>query len=182
MATYLSILRGINVSGQKMIKMADLKALYETLGFKNITTYIQSGNVVFESKTKKNLAALIEQKIKNTFGFDVPVIVLTQREMQAIVEQNPFLKEKNIELDRLYVTFLAETPLAENLTKIATYDYSPEVFVIKEKAAYLYCPKGYGNTKLSNSFFENKLKVKATTRNWNTTNKLFEILISNSNS
>jgi uncharacterized protein (DUF1697 family) len=178
MAILLSILRGINVSGQKMIKMDALKKMYESVGFTNVRTYIQSGNVVFESKTQKNLATLIEQKIKETFGFDVPVIIRTQKEMQEIVEQNPFLKDKNIERDRLYVTFLAEIPLTENITKIAAYDYSPDVFIIKEKEVYLYCPKpkGYGDTKLSNNFFENKLKVKATTRNWRTTNELLRII------
>jgi len=178
MATYLSILRGINVSGQKMIKMDALKKMYESAGFNNVRTFIQSGNVVFESNTHKSLASFIEQKIKETFGFDVPVIVRTQKEVQEIIEQNPFLKDKNIEPDRLYVTFLAEIPLAENLTKISTYDYTPDVFIIKGKEVYLYCPKpkGYGDTKLSNKFFENKLKVKATTRNWKTTNELLRIL------
>jgi len=180
MATYLSILRGINVSGQKMIKMADLKALYEAMGFKNITTYIQSGNVIFESKNHKNMAAAIEQKIKEQYGFDVPVIIRNIDEIKAVIEQNPFLKDKKTEPDKLHVTYLSDVPTEEAVTKAMNYDYTPDSFVIKGKEVYVYCPNGYGNTKLNNTFFENKLKVKATTRNWKTTNKLFDILISNS--
>ena len=176
MGSYLSILRGINVSGQKMIKMTDLKSLYESLGFKNVITYIQSGNVVFESKNNKNLASTIEQKIKEQFGFDVPVIIRTKDEMKVIVEQNPFLKDKKTELDKMHVTYLADIPTEEAVTNAMSYDYAPDRFVIKGKEVYVYCPNGYGNTKINNTFFENKLKVKATTRNWNTTNKLFEIL------
>jgi uncharacterized protein (DUF1697 family) len=176
MAKYLSILRGINVSGQKMIKMDALKALYESIGFKNITTYIQSGNVVFESKPLKNMDQIIKQKIAEKFGFEVPVIILTKEDIQSVIENNPFLKEKNIELDKLHITYLAETPTTENLSKINEYNYAPDVFIVKNKAVYLHCPKGYGNTKLNNTFFENKLKVTATTRNWKTSNELLKIL------
>jgi uncharacterized protein (DUF1697 family) len=176
MATYLSILRGINVSGQKIIKMDALKALYESIGFKNITTYIQSGNLVFESKPLKKMDEYIKHKIADEFGFEVPIIILKKEEIQSIVESNPFLKEKNIELDKLHITFLAEMPTKENLSKIAEYNYTPDVFIIKNKAVYLHCPKGYGNTKLNNTFFENKLKVTATTRNWKTSNELLKIL------
>jgi uncharacterized protein (DUF1697 family) len=176
MSTYLSILRGINVSGQKMIKMDALKKMYESAGFTNVRTYIQSGNVVFESKTQKNLASLIGKKIKETFGFDVPVIIRTQKEMKAIVEQNPFLKDKNMELDKLHVTYLSETPSTENLAKISAYNSASDLFIIKDKEVYLHCPKGYGNTKLNNTFFESKLKITATTRNWKTTNELLRIM------
>lgn len=178
MAVFLSILRGINVSGQKMIKMPDIKALYEELGFKNVSTYIQSGNVIFESKDDKNLSKKIEAEIKKKYGFEVPVLILKKEELQNIISGNPFLKEKNIDEERMYVTYLAEQPATENLEKIKTIDFSPERFIIKEKAVYLYVPKPatYGNTKLNNNFFENKLKVKATTRNWKTTNEVFKIM------
>ena len=176
MPVFLSILRGINVSGQKQIKMADLKKLYEEMGFKNVRTFIQSGNVVFESKSPAKLSQKIEQKIKEHYSFDVPVIIRTKDELQHTVKSNPFLKQKNIELDKLHVTFLAEQPAKENITKTKEYNYKPDEFHIAEKEVYVHCPNGYGNTKINNTFFEKKLKVGATTRNWKTTNALLEMM------
>ena len=120
MTTYIAILRGINVSGKNKILMQDLIALFESLNFKNVKTYIQSGNVVFDSNSLKNLETLIQQKIKEQFGFDVPVIVRTVDEITNILKHNPYLKQKNIELDKLHITFLSERPIKENLTKILT--------------------------------------------------------------
>ncbi|TAL67153.1 MAG: DUF1697 domain-containing protein [Bacteroidetes bacterium] len=178
METYISILRGINVSGQKKIQMADLKVLYEELKFKDVITYIQSGNVIF--KTDKKLSSTeivkkIEKKIFEKFKFDVPVIIRTIADMKKVQTVNPFIKQKGIDIERLYVTFLAELPKKTELEKIGTLDFSPEKFLIIGKEIYLHCPNGYGRTKLNNNFFENKLKVVATTRNWNTVNKLVEI-------
>jgi uncharacterized protein (DUF1697 family) len=176
MAVYLSILRGINVSGQKKILMAELKKLYEELGFKNVKTFIQSGNVVFESKSDTKLAKKIEQKISEQYNFDVPVIIRTTEEMQQVINANPFLKQKNIDTTKLHVTYLSGIPQQEHITKANTYAYEPDQFIISGKEVYLYCPNGYGNTKLTNNFFENKLKVTATTRNWKTTNELLSIM------
>lgn len=176
MAIFLSILRGINVSGQKQIKMADLKNLYEELGLKNVKTYIQSGNVVFESKTAAKLSQKIEQKIKDHYSFDVPVIIRTKEELQKAIEHNPFLKQKNIEVDKLHITFLSEQPSKENIKATEAFDYSPDQFHISEKEVYIHCPNGYGNTKINNTFFEKKLKVGATTRNWKTSNELLKMM------
>lgn len=175
MATHISILRGINVSGQKKILMADLKALYEGLGFENVTTYIQSGNVIFtaqKSLTHKELVEKIGAAIFKKYGFEVPVIVRTVAEMESVLAANPLFKEKNIDIEKLHVTFLEEEPSAENIKLTKELDYSPDKFIILGKEVYLYCPNGYGISKLSNTFFENKLKVKATTRNWKTVNQL----------
>lgn len=177
--TYISILRGINV-GNKQIKMADLQKLYEDLGFENITTYIQSGNVIFsvkESIGDSKVAEQIEKKIADQYPFEVPVIVRTVEEWQAGIDANPFLKRQDVEPDKLHVTFLAEAPGRESLEKIAGYDYPPDEFEIVGKEVYLRCPNGYGRTKLSNTFFESKLKVTATTRNWKTVKKLLELVM-----
>lgn len=173
----ISILRGINVGGNRKVPMVELKALYEELKFKNIVTYIQSGNVIFEANGSdlKDLPKKIEQKIFSKYKFTVPVIIRTAAEMQSVINKNPFLKQKCIDVDKLHVTFLAEAPNGDNLNKIKGLSYEPDKYAIVSKEVYLYCPNGYGNTKLNNNFFENKLKVTATTRNWRTVNELLKI-------
>lgn len=180
MQTFIAILRGINVSGQKKILMADLKSLFEKLSFKEVKTYIQSGNVVFKSLSKLpdiKLAQKIEKAIHEKYDFEVPVITRNKEEWEKIITQNPFLKEKNIDLKKLHVTFLSEIPQKEKLESIEDADFSPDKFKVNGKEIYLHIPESYGETKLSNKFFENKLKVTATTRNWNTVNKLFEMAL-----
>ena len=169
--TYISLLRGINVSGQKSIKMADLKKLYESLGFNDVVSYLQSGNVVFSApKTATaKLETKIQEAIQKKYGFDVAMFVLEPATMHRIRQTNPYLKKKGIDLTRLYVTFLAELssklPAAANLTPPVG---STDEFKVGPQEIYLHCPGGYGKSKLSNNFFEAKLKVQATTRNWNT--------------
>jgi uncharacterized protein (DUF1697 family) len=175
MGKFISILRGINVGGTKKIQMSELKALYEELNFKNIVTYIQSGNVIFESGDDINLSSRIEEKILAKYNFNVPVIIRSVVEMRGIVNNNPFLKEDGINRDKLHVTFLKELPGSEVSEKIRAGNNDSDRFVINCKEIYLYCPAGYGVSKLSNNFFEHTLKTVATTRNWNTVNKLFEL-------
>jgi len=177
MGKYISILRGINVSGSKMIKMDALRKMYESLKFKNVATYIQSGNVIFESNSTSpgELQKLIEKKILKVFGFEVPVIVIDKKEVAAVIKNSPFVKRKNIDVTKLHVTFLSEEPEQANIEKIEIAKYLPDEFIISGKAIYLHCPNGYGNTKLNNNFFENKLKVSATTRNWKTVNELLRL-------
>jgi uncharacterized protein (DUF1697 family) len=177
MATYISMLRGINVSGQKKINMQDLKGLYEELNFRNIKTYIQSGNVVFEAEEKLTLALLsiLEQNLLEKYGFTVPVILKKANDLEAIITGNPFLYKEGIDTEKLHITFLQQSPLTENLDKISISDFKPDEYLIAEDVIYLYCPNGYGRTKLTNTFFENKLKVLATTRNWRTANELLKL-------
>ena len=172
---FISLLRGINVSGQKQIKMTDLKALYESLGFIDVKTYIQSGNVIFQSAEIENpelLVRKIENAIQEKFGFDVPVIIRTKTELQRIIESNPILAFKENDEDRLYVTFLEKLPDKTAIEKLSEFDFSPDKFVLIEKEIFIFCPNGYGKTKINNTFFESKLKLKATTRNWKTVNTL----------
>jgi len=174
MHTYISILRGINVSGQKKIRMSDLKILYENLGFTDIITFIQSGNVIFKTNlkmTNSKLAKIIEDKIIETYSFNVPVIIRTPAELNAIVNKNPF---KNNELDSLYITFLSNDPNSVNLEKLENLSFLPDNFEIIDKEIYLSVDR-YGNTKLSNNFFESKLKVCASTRNMKTILSLIEL-------
>ncbi len=175
MTTYISILRGINVGGAKKILMSDLKKIYEGLGFKKVTTYIQSGNVIFQSENHINdeeAANMVEKALFRKYGFEVPVLMRTTEEIHNTLKNNPLLRDKNFDIDKMHVTFLAEQPQKEYLEAIRKYNYSPERFEIVGKDVFLYCPNGYGTTKLSNSFFEYRLKVSATTRNWRTVNTL----------
>jgi uncharacterized protein (DUF1697 family) len=174
MKTYIALLRGINVSGQKMIKMAALLEMFNSLNVKNAKTYIQSGNIVFQCKEaeKSTLEKKIENKIKDTFGFDVAVVMITSEELKDILKHNPYLKNKNTDFSRLYLTFFKGTYEQQILAKLSEADYKGDEFILKEKVIYLHLPNNYGNTKLNNNFFENKLKIVATTRNWKTVNEL----------
>ncbi|MFK8006001.1 MAG: DUF1697 domain-containing protein [Saprospiraceae bacterium] len=180
MTKYISILRGINVGGKRKILMADLKELYKSLGFENIITYIQSGNVIFESKKKNNnnvFTRKIKEAIFEKYGFDVPVIIRSVKEIKSIVKNHPFEKKEGCQIENLCLTFLSEIPTAENLEKINTYDYAPDLFQIIEDNAFIFIQGKYHQSKLTNNFFEKKLKVSATTRNWKTVNKLLELSI-----
>lgn len=174
MAAYISLLRGINVSGRKKIKMEYLKMLYKSLKFKDVTTYIQSGNVVFQCQDSPPLllAKKIENKIKERLGFDVPVFILTKNELQKIIENSPFEKE---DASKLYITFLSDSVYKEYLDKINTVKDKSETFFVSKKVVYLFLPNGYGRTKLSNNFFEKIFNMPGTTRNWKTVNTLLDM-------
>ncbi len=177
MTNYIAILRGINVGGNRKLLMADLKTICKGLGFQNIKTYIQSGNVIFhiEEQEHNKLATTLEMAIKKNHGFDVPVVVRTLAELKKIQDQNPFLKNADTSIDELHLTFLSEDPSTENLKKIETYNYTPDEFKIIGHNAFIKIPGKYHKSKLTNSFFEKKLQVKATTRNWKTVLKLMEL-------
>ena len=174
MSIYISILRGINVGGHNQIKMDVLRQLYAELDFVDIQTYIQSGNVVFraEATDTQTVEAAIANKIFNTLGFAVPVLVLTIDKLRKAMESNPFSSDSNMEASFQHLTFLSATPDGDLLSKIASGNYSPDEYRCSGKTIYLYCPTGYGNTKLTNTFFEKKLKLTATTRNLRTANEL----------
>lgn len=176
MNTYIALLRGINVSGQKKIKMADLRQQLDVLPFENLQTYIQSGNIVFDTKAPKGqLAGMIQQNILDNYGFEVAVIVKTPEDLQSALENNPFLKDPDKDPKRFYLTFLDKAPTPALIEKLKEVDYSPEAYEIDHDLIYFFSPQGYGRAKMSNNFFEKKLKVAATTRNWRTTHKLLEM-------
>jgi uncharacterized protein (DUF1697 family) len=154
--------------------MAELKILLSNLGFSNAQTYIQSGNIVFQfaETNEKVLEEMISNAINKQFNFDVPTMVKGVTEMKKIVSKNPYLKDESKDISHLHVTFLNDIPAQEILNTLASGDYKSDEYTLVGKTIYVYCPDGYGNTKLTNTFFENKLKVAATTRNWKTTNEL----------
>ena len=177
MNTFISMLRGINVSGQKKIRMAELSSLYESLGLVQVRTYVQSGNVVFASPEPdgSKLAKLIETQIEQSFGFAVSVFMRDNRDFQRIIEHNAFLSDRNEDPAKLHVTFLYRRPgESERRDLIVPSDQADE-FIVGEQEIFLFCPNGYGRTKFSNNFFERKLKVSATTRNWKTVTVLAKL-------
>lgn len=179
MTKYISLLRGINVSGQKKVKMADLKALYEALGYSDVFTYIQSGNVVFEHGSDDSITVKkdIEQAIEKNYGFSVHVDVRVRDEFKNIYAALPF---DNVDLEqdgtKILVTFLSENPENQNIEVLNAFVKPPEELIFGNRALYLHCPNGYGKTKLSNAFIEKKLAVTATTRNLKSVLKLCELL------
>jgi len=175
--SFISILRGINVSGKNILKMDALKQMLSTLKMENVRTYIQSGNIVFDYP-KTDTAAISEMlrsNINKHFGLDIPVITLQKDEWEQIILANPFAKDKSKNLDFLHVSFLSETPHPDYIELLKKVDANADECIVIGKAAYLYCPGGYGKTKLSNNFLEKKFKVATTTRNWKTVNILLEM-------
>jgi uncharacterized protein (DUF1697 family) len=177
MRRYLSLLRGINVGGQKKISMDQLKQAYSDLGFRKIRTYLQSGNVAFEDPTEgdsESVRLRIEKQIKDKFGFHVLVLLRTKEELRRIVERNPF---RNKDGTKLHITFLLDKPSKKvPVMDLDAAKRGDEEYQISGKVVYLFCPNGYGTTKLSNNFLERKLGVPATTRNWRTVNELVSTL------
>jgi len=175
MAIYIALLRAVNV-GQNVIKMERLRELWSQCGFKHVTTYVQSGNVVFEAEgSPSNWSQAIEQRLAGETRLPVFVILRTPAELKKIIARNPFLNEKGIDCSRLYVTFLGGASGKDAMKKLSAVNAGGDQFRLSGQEAYLYCPDGYGRSKLSNNALEKALSVKATTRNWNTVNKLYEI-------
>jgi uncharacterized protein (DUF1697 family) len=184
MRTYISFLRGINVGGHHKILMADLQKIYQNLALLEVKTYIQSGNVVFkvlenDNRTVKQLEQEIENAIKEKYQFEIAVIIRTVEELRKVAQENPFLQEDR-DKNQLLVMFLQAKPTTESLEKLDSIDknkFIPDEFLCIDKEIYLYCPKGYGTTKLTNNLFETKLKNIATTRNIKTVQIMLDLAL-----
>lgn len=177
MKTYISMLRGINVSGKNLIKMDTLQEMYKNLGYKNVKTFIQSGNVIFQSE-EEDISALtskISLTIQEVFSLNIPVFVKEKSELAKIYKGNPFLKDADKKAENQYICLLSNVINTQLIKKIENSKYLPDTFSFKEDAIYIYCQYGYGQTKLNNNFFENKLKVNATTRNLKTIRTMIEL-------
>ena len=178
----VSFLRGVNMTGHNTIKMVELTAIFKKLGFKDAKTYIQSGNVIFTSTddlTTKEIVLNIEASITKKFGYKVSAIVRTENELKTAVKLNPFSSEIGFDHSKMAVIFLTEEPTSDQIARIAEVDYPPDKFKIIGKEIYIYCPNGFGRTKLYTNFFENRMKVTGTARNWKTINAVLEIAETN---
>ena len=177
MTSYVALLRGVNVGG-KVAKMEKVRASFEALGFGDVKTYVQSGNVLFQAKAagEPALAKKIAARLEKDIGFAIAVQVFTAADLARVTAQNPYLKEKGVDVKRLHVTFLEGTPSADGLRKAESLATGSDRFICRGQTIYLYTPDGYGRTKLSNNAFERVLKLGATTRNWNTVTTLATML------
>jgi uncharacterized protein (DUF1697 family) len=178
MQTYISFLRGVNMAGHNKIKMTDLTALYKDLGFNDAETFIQSGNVIFtysSSKSVRSISLKIETAIHQKYKYDVSVMIRTYEEMKKLIPANPFLEEENFDPSKMAVIFLYDNPTEAQIQKVKDVDYPPDKFKVIGNEIFIYCPNGFGRTKLYTNFFENKMKVKGTGRNWKTIITLIDL-------
>lgn len=177
MTTHLALLRGINVSGHNMIKMDDLKTMLETIGFQNVKTYIQSGNVFVDTE-EENPAAVgfkIKQEIFKVFGHDVPVVVIGKEDLEACFKSNPFFKEIEVDTKKLYVAFVSTTLRQESINDLKISQFKPDEASIDSSRIYIKYAVGAGKTRFDQKYIEKKLNVTATIRNWNTVTQLLQL-------
>lgn len=170
MKTYIVLLRGVNVSGKNKLPMEELRNLLNELNFSNVSTYIQSGNIILQSEaTRETIVDAIRNAIKLKFGYEVPVIIRTPQEWKRAIDNYPF----SIENEKIVAFCFLDT--AVSITEIEIKGINEDQYKINDDVVYLYCPSGFGRTKLTNNSIEKKLNVAATTRNLKTTLKLWEL-------
>ena len=177
MTTHLALLRGINVSGHSMIKMAALKTTLEAIGFQNVQTYIESGNVFVDTE-EENPAAVgfkIKQEIFKAFGHEVPVVVIGSADLEACFKNNPFLKEKDIDTKKLYVAFISTTLQSTSMNDLKISQFKPDEASIDGNKIFIKYAVGAGKTRFDQKYIEKKLNVTATIRNWNTVTQLLKM-------
>jgi len=175
MATYVVLLRGINLGSHNKVPMPALRTLLEGLGYEDVTTYIQSGNVILSTKdAAPKVGSTVHDVIAGEFGFDVDVVVRTPRQIEKVLDANPFVKTATGP-NALHVVFLAAKPNVSKVKALTDADWGDDEVAVKGTEAYLYLPNGYGRAKLNNMIVEKQLGVVGTARNWRTTAKLFEL-------
>jgi uncharacterized protein (DUF1697 family) len=175
MTVRIALLRGINLGAHKKVPMAKLRELSADIGLVEPQTYVQSGNLLFDTKLDESTTVdTLENAIQDEFGFDVPVICRTAGEIEAIVASHPF---SHLDLDdrRLHVAFLDREPDVAVGEVIDAGAHDPDRFEGDGREIYLAYPAGLGRSKLNHSLLEGKLGVSATLRNWRTVNKLAEM-------
>lgn len=159
------------MTGHNSIKMADLSLLYKRLGYTENKTYIQSGNVIFKAKellTEKETAQQIEAEILRKFSYTVPVMIRNINELKSLFKNNPYLSEPGFDASKMAVVFLHDEVTDIQMGKMRNINYPPDKYQISGREIFIYCPNGFGRTKLYTNFFEDKMKVTGTARNWKT--------------
>ena len=174
----ITLLRGINVGGRHRLPMENLVSIFEDAGARQVQTYIQSGNVIYEAETSEvsRISADIVQDISRRFGWETPVITRTAQELGKIVRTNPFLRGGGDDRE-LHVAFLASRPSTDRIAGLDPRRSRPDEFVVQGREVYLKCPHGLARSKLTNTYFDSKLGTPSTFRNWKTTLKLLELTL-----
>jgi len=173
---HIALLRGINVGGKNMLPMKDLARLFTDAGAKDVRTYIQSGNVVFEAAADpRTIANKVAAAIEKRYGFRSPVIVRSAEEWRNAIRANPF-EPKVPDKKSLHVYFLAEAPEARAIARLDPARSAPDAFHVVNREIYLHLPNGMARTKLTNAYFDSKLNTISTARNWATVLKLAEMM------
>jgi uncharacterized protein (DUF1697 family) len=174
---FAALLRGINVGGKNSLPMKDLAALFVKAGCGKAATYIQSGNVIFQADRvlAQSLSGVVAGAILKNFGIRAPVIIRSAPEMGQIAAGNPFLKS-NPDHEKLHVAFLAAPPGRAEIQSLDSQRSPGDEFRVQGSEVYLYCPNGLGRSKLTNQYFDSKLKTTSTIRNWKTVLKLVDML------
>ena len=177
MTTHLALLRGINVSGHNMIKMEALKTTLENIGFQNVQTYIQSGNVFIDTD-EENAASVgfkIKQEIFKVFGHEVPIVVIGVVDLKACLKNNPFLKEKELDTKKLYVAFVSMELQNDRINDLRISQFKPDEASIDGSRIYIKYAVGAGKTRFDQKYIEKRLNLTATIRNWNTVTQLLKM-------
>jgi uncharacterized protein (DUF1697 family) len=174
--TWIALFRGINVLGNRLLPMKDLATLLEREGFEGVRTYIQSGNVVFQSSkgTSDSLAKRIGNLVLKSYGFHPQVFVLSVRELTSAAATNPFSKAE-ADPKALHLFFLSELPRSPDLESLSRLRTGREAFRLKGRVFYLHTPDGFGVSKLA-ARAERFIGVGTTARNWRTVSKLLEMV------
>jgi len=170
----VALLRGINVGGKNLLPMKALAEIFAKAGSSDVKTYIQSGNVVFRSGNPRLVAAAVGVEIAARFGFQPPVVVRSATEMGRVIAQNPFLA-RGIDTAWLHVMFLADEPTREMVAGLDRARSAGDEFAVVGREIYLHLPHGAAKTKLTNAYFDSKLKTVGTQRNWRTVLTLAEM-------
>jgi uncharacterized protein (DUF1697 family) len=180
MTTYVAFLRAINVGGHNKIKMEDLRNIFEQIkGLKNIRTYIQSGNVLFESAETdvEKLTGNIEKSLNKSLGYPVDTVIRNSSEMKKIVDENPFPKIEVGKDWQIYICFMKELANNDAVKKLEALSNKDEEFLMRGDNLYVLCNKQPGlKLMFTNNFVEKKLGVLGTGRNWNTVNKIHAMM------
>jgi uncharacterized protein (DUF1697 family) len=172
----VALLRGINVGGNRIVPMKELAKMFADAGGAEVRTYIQSGNVIFEAPAgAAGVADAVTAKVEKRFGFRVPVIIRTSRQLQQTIRGNPFLAA-GVDQKWLHVYFLAGTPSAGAIAALDPGRSAPDAFHVRGQEIYLHLPNGMARTKLTNAYFDSKLSTTCTARNWATVLKLSEMM------
>jgi uncharacterized protein (DUF1697 family) len=173
---YVALLRAVNVGGTGIIRMADLKALCEAIGFRDVTTLLQSGNVAFRAKgTDAGIAKKLADAIEKSHGFRPAVMVRTADEIAAVMAANPFKAEEKSDPAHLIVSFAGDAPSSGAAERVAAIKVGQERLFLSGRELYIHYATGQGTSKVTNTVIERALGVPATARNWNTIGKLLAL-------